>query len=80
MSSKRVYYCDRCGKEIPLNVLRGRALWSSTFVKTSIAYILSGNEDDLDISDSADDSFDLCEECSGSFVKWFKDGKRGENK
>lgn len=80
MSSKRINYCDRCGKEIPSNVHPRRVFWSRTFVKANLSYMLSGDEDDLDISDSADDSFDLCEECSESFVKWFKDGKRGEKK
>lgn len=80
MSSKRINYCDRCGREIPSDVRPHRMFWSRTFVKGNLTYMLSGDEDDLDISDSEDDSFDLCEECSESFVKWFKDGKRGEKK
>lgn len=80
MSSKRIRYCDRCGKEIPSNVRPHRVLWSRTFVKGNLVYMFSGDEDDLDILDNEDEGFDLCEECSESFVKWFKDGKRGEKK
>ena len=79
MSSKRIHYCDRCGREIPSDVHPRRVFWSSKFVKGNLTYMLSGDEDDLDISES-DEGFDLCEECSESFVKWFKDGKRGEKK
>lgn len=80
MSSKRIQYCDRCGREIPSNVRPRRVFWSKTFVKSNLCYMFSGDEDYLEIINSEDDSLDLCEECSKSFVKWFKDGKRGEKK
>lgn len=81
MSSKSIRYCDRCGREIPSDVRPRRLFRSRTFVKANLAYILSGDEDYLEISDSEDDSsLDLCKECSESFVKWFNDGKRGEMK